>query len=86
MALLIPCVRASLLARFSPETHELLEPRRGRSRQRMTAFVRRLREVNPAARVILTVSPVPLVATAEPRHVLCPLSTRIGLARRFAKF
>ncbi|MGD9543895.1 MAG: GSCFA domain-containing protein [Methylocystis sp.] len=36
----------------------------------MTAFIERLRGVNPGARIILTVSPVPLVATAEPRHVL----------------
>jgi hypothetical protein len=36
----------------------------------MTAFVTSLRRVNAAARIILTVSPVPLVATAEPRHVL----------------
>jgi len=33
-------------------------------------FLTGLRAVNPAARVILTVSPVPLAATAEPRHVL----------------
>ncbi len=33
-------------------------------------FLARLRAVNPASRVILTVSPVPLVATAEKRHVL----------------
>ena len=33
-------------------------------------FVRRLRVVNPAVRLILTVSPVPLVATFEPAHVL----------------
>jgi hypothetical protein len=36
----------------------------------LTAFLDRLREVNPGARVILTVSPVPLVATAEAGHVL----------------
>jgi hypothetical protein len=36
----------------------------------MTTFVWELRAVNPEARVILTVSPVPLIATAEPRHVL----------------
>ena len=30
----------------------------------------RLRNVNPAARVILTVSPVPLIATYEDRHAL----------------
>lgn len=33
-------------------------------------FVTRLKDVNPSARIILTVSPVPLVATAEDRHVL----------------
>ncbi len=36
----------------------------------LSAFLRKLRVVNPAVRVILTVSPVPLVATYEPRHVL----------------
>jgi hypothetical protein len=36
----------------------------------VTAFVSELRAVNPEARLILTVSPVPLIATAEPRHVL----------------
>ncbi|WP_442755964.1 GSCFA domain-containing protein [Methylocystis sp. JAN1] len=36
----------------------------------MTGFLERLRGVNPDARVILTVSPVPLVATAERRHVM----------------
>jgi hypothetical protein len=33
-------------------------------------FMDRLLSLNPAARVILTVSPVPLVATGEDRHVL----------------
>lgn len=33
-------------------------------------FIDLLRSVNPAAKVILTVSPVPLVATAEDRHAL----------------
>lgn len=36
----------------------------------MLAFIDALRGVNPRARVILTVSPVPLMATAEPEHVL----------------
>lgn len=36
----------------------------------LLAFVDRLREVNPRARVIFTVSPVPLMATAIDRHVL----------------
>lgn len=33
-------------------------------------FARRLRSVNPQARLIVTVSPVPLIATFEDRHVL----------------
>jgi hypothetical protein len=36
----------------------------------LMAFIDRLREVNPCARLILTVSPVPLIATYEDRHVL----------------
>lgn len=36
----------------------------------MTEFSKNLWEINPKARIILTVSPVPLVATAEDRHVL----------------
>ncbi len=36
----------------------------------LRAFLAKLRLVNPGVRMILTVSPVPLVATFEPRHVL----------------
>lgn len=36
----------------------------------LSAFITDVREVNPGMRVILTVSPVPLAATAEPQHVL----------------
>jgi hypothetical protein len=36
----------------------------------MREFVNSLREVNPTSRIILTVSPVPLAATGEDRHVL----------------
>ena len=36
----------------------------------LRAALRKLRAVNPGVRVILTVSPVPLVATYEPRHAL----------------
>jgi hypothetical protein len=33
-------------------------------------FLKKTRKLNPTLRVILTVSPVPLIATFEPRHVL----------------
>jgi hypothetical protein len=36
----------------------------------LVAFINKLRSVNPRARVILTVSPVPIIATMEGRHVL----------------
>jgi hypothetical protein len=36
----------------------------------VTRFIARLRTVNPSAKVLLTVSPVPLVATATDHHVL----------------
>jgi len=36
----------------------------------LRAFIDEVRQVNPHMRMILTVSPVPLAATAEPRHVL----------------
>ena len=39
-------------------------------REDMREVVARLRDVNPAIRIVLTVSPVPLVATYERRHVL----------------
>ena len=36
----------------------------------LRAFLERLKVVNPQVKVLLTVSPVPLIATFEPRHVL----------------
>jgi hypothetical protein len=36
----------------------------------LSAVFDQLRDLNPSAKVILTVSPVPLIATAEDRHVL----------------
>ncbi len=36
----------------------------------MVAFIERLRSINPGAKVLLTVSPVPLTATAGGQHVL----------------
>lgn len=44
----------------------------------LSTFLRRLQSVNPGVRVILTVSPVPLIATFEDRHVV--LSTELSKA------
>jgi hypothetical protein len=58
----------------------------------LAAFITKLRGVNPAARLILTVSPVPIIATMESRHVLvsstytkCALRAACdAVSRRFA--
>ncbi|WP_116092380.1 GSCFA domain-containing protein [Sphingomonas crusticola] len=55
---------------FDPNRHEFRNLRAGEVRAQIGAFVKRLRSVNPAARVVLTVSPVPLAATASGNHVL----------------
>lgn len=55
---------------YSPARHEFVNLGVDEIVADMTAFIERLRSVNRNVRVILTVSPVPLVATAEPRHVL----------------
>lgn len=44
----------------------------------LKTFLAKVRNVNPAVRFVLTVSPVPLIATYEPRHVL--VSTTISKA------
>ena len=55
---------------FSATRHEFVNFELDAIVADMKAFVAGLRAVNAKARIILTVSPVPLAATAEPRHVL----------------
>ncbi|WP_051134239.1 GSCFA domain-containing protein [Methylocystis sp. ATCC 49242] len=55
---------------YAPAAHEFINLGVDEVVADMTAFLDRLQSVNPRARVILTVSPVPLAATAEPRHVM----------------
>lgn len=56
--------------RFSPDAHEFVNFDVGEVADDLAAFLRALRAVNPSAKVVLTVSPVPLAATAEAQHVL----------------
>jgi hypothetical protein len=56
---------------FDPERHEFYNQTVGDVIADLTAFAEALSAINPNAQIILTVSPVPLVATAEPdAHVL----------------
>ncbi len=55
---------------FDPASHSFRNLRASEVRGQLQGFIERLRSVNPRARVMLTVSPVPLAATASVQHVL----------------
>lgn len=55
---------------YDPAKHVLRNLRHGDICQDMVHFWERLRRVNPGARMLLTISPVPLAATATQNHVL----------------
>lgn len=55
---------------FDPDVHEFVNLRVEEVREDLIAAFAILRRVNPGARIILTVSPVPLKATASDDHVL----------------
>ena len=54
---------------FDPARHAFHNFEAAEVAEDLRTFLAELREINPAVRLILTVSPVPLAATAEPRHV-----------------
>lgn len=56
--------------RYDPARHALLNFDVAEVVADLRAFVAEVRQVNPGMKMILTVSPVALAATAEPRHVL----------------
>lgn len=55
---------------FDPERFRFVNATTAEMTADLVRFVDGLRDVNPAARLILTVSPVPIIATMEDRHVL----------------
>jgi hypothetical protein len=55
---------------WDPTRYEFVNFGVGEVTADVLAFIDRLRGVNTRARIILTVSPVPLIATYEPHHVL----------------
>jgi hypothetical protein len=65
-----PLCPGTVAGRFDPEHHGYLNQTVEDVSADMTAFIRELRQINPQAKIILSVSPVPLAATAEDRHVL----------------
>lgn len=55
---------------FDPTCHQRVNFSVDETRADLNEFLCELKDVNPGVRVLLTVSPVPLIATHEPRHVL----------------
>lgn len=55
---------------FDPDTYAFRNLSLSENLEAMQQFLNRLKALNPQVKVLLTVSPVPLVATMEERHVL----------------
>ncbi len=56
---------------FDPERHEPINLGVEEVAADLSRFLGQLKAINPGVRVLLTVSPVPLIATFEDRNVLC---------------
>lgn len=56
--------------RFDPDHHRFVTYRAAAIRQDLDASLARMQAINPKLRLLLTVSPVPLTATASGAHVL----------------
>ncbi|MDQ6941177.1 MAG: GSCFA domain-containing protein, partial [Candidatus Eremiobacteraeota bacterium] len=65
-----PLAPGVVAGRMDAERYEFVNFSAAEVRDDLDAFLRRLRAVNARARIVLTVSPQPPIATYEPRHVL----------------
>src|SRR5579885_1298864 len=65
-----PACPGTVAGSFDPARHAFKNFTVAEIIEDLDEFITLLREINPAIRLILTVSPVPLVATATERHVL----------------
>lgn len=65
-----PACPGTIAGRFDPEKHGFINFQCHEVLADLLSFIALLREINPGVRIILTVSPVPLVATATDAHVL----------------
>lgn len=68
--LVFPVVPGAVAGTYNPAQHQFLNLRYPKIQEDLTAILALLHEFNPEMRLMLTVSPVPLVATATGDHVL----------------
>jgi hypothetical protein len=69
-AAVFPACPGTVAGSFDPDRHEFRNFDTAETAADLREFTRVLRSINPGVRIILTVSPVPLVATATGDHVL----------------
>ena len=55
---------------YDPDIHKVVNFAHHEVRSDLEAFVRRVRSINPGMRFLLTVSPVPLMATGTDQHII----------------
>ena len=65
-----PTAPGTVAGTYDPEIHGFVNFRAAEVRADLVAALARLQAINPKLRVLLTVSPVPLTATASGNHVL----------------
>jgi hypothetical protein len=65
-----PMCPGTLAGEFDPAQHEFRNSRYQEIRRELIGALDLMHSLNPQLRFLLTVSPVPLTATASPRHVL----------------
>jgi len=65
-----PTAPGTICGTFDPAKYSFRNYNYSDVRDDLMSFFHRLREINPKARMLLTVSPVPLTATASGKHVL----------------
>jgi len=79
-----PLAPGTIAGQYRPEDYKLRNLRAREVRDDMEGFWDRLRKINPRARILLTVSPVPLAATATDNHVLVATSWSKSVLRSVA--
>lgn len=65
-----PMCPGTIAGRFDAGAHRFVNQTHEQVYQQLVAALASLRKINPSLQVVLTVSPVPLTATASPNHVL----------------
>ncbi len=65
-----PVVPGASGGEFDPDRHEFVNFTAAEVTEDLLVFIDRVRSVNPGVRFLLTVSPVPLIATYTDKHVL----------------